>query len=102
VERLSQSFTYAADSSRGVAERRAFAGRIPIVIVMIDEIAGDGAGSPFVHAITKWLHREFIEPFAAEGSASPFTVALILADASLSNDQVLTNYLLNDVEAPEK
>ena len=30
------------------------------------------------------------------------TVVLVLADASLANDQVLTNYMLNDVEAPEK
>jgi hypothetical protein len=70
--------------------------------VTVDEIAGDGAGRPFAHAIARWLHREFMEPFAAEGRASPFTVALILADASLAYDQVLSNYLLNDVEAPEK
>ena len=102
VERLSQIFRYAADSPRGELERRAFAERIPTIIVMVDEIAGDGAGSPFVHAIARWLHREFIEPLTAEGRASPFTVAVILADASLANDQVLSNYLLNDVEAPEK
>lgn len=102
VERLSQMFRYAADSPRGVEERRALAERIPTIIVMVDEIAGDGAGSPFVHAIAQWLHREFIEPFISEAHTSPFTVALVLADASLGNDQVLHNYLLNDVEAPEK
>ena len=49
-----------------------------------------------------WLHREFIDPFIAEQQPSPFTVVLVLADASLANDQVLENYLRNEVEAPEK
>jgi hypothetical protein len=102
VERLSQIFRYRADSPRGLVERQAFARRVPSIIVMVDEIAGDGAGSPFVHGLARWLQREFIEPFTAAGRPSPFTVALILADASLANDGVLANYLLNDVEAPEK
>src|SRR5262249_39869987 len=72
------------------------------IIVMVDEIAGDGAGSPFVHGLARWLYGEFIDPFVADGRPSPFTVVLILADASLANDEVLANYLVNDVEAPEK
>jgi hypothetical protein len=102
VQRLSQILRYQADSPRGMLERKALAARVPNIIVMIDEIAGDGAGSPFVHGLVRWLHREFIEPFSANRRPSPFAVAVILADASLANDEVLANYLLNDVEAPEK
>ena len=102
VDRLSELFHHGADQPRGVAERRTFAQRMPTIVVMVDEIAGDGAGSPFVHALAGWLHREFIDPFIAEQQPSPFTVVLVLADASLANDQVLENYLRNDVEAPEK
>jgi hypothetical protein len=102
VERLSELFHHGADHPRGVAERWAFAQRMPTIVVMVDEIAGDGAGSPFVHALAGWLHREFIDPFVAERQTSPFAVVLVLADASLANDQVLTNYLLSAVEAPEK
>lgn len=102
VDRLSELFHHRADQPRGVAERRTFAQRMRKIVVMVDEIAGDGAGSPFVHALARWLHREFIDPFSAELQPSPFRVVMVLADASLANDQVLENYLRNDVEAPEK
>jgi hypothetical protein len=102
VARLSNIFVHPADSARGLQERRVFAGRMPLIVVMIDEIAGDGAGSPFVHAAARWLHQEFIAPFAANGQTSPMTVAFVLADASLANETVLANYLANEVEAPER
>jgi len=102
VERLSGLFRYPADSARGLQERSAFAHRMSAVVVMVDEIAGDGAGSPFVHALAAWLHREFILPFVGQPQASPFSVVLVLADASLANERVLQNYLANDVEAPAK
>jgi hypothetical protein len=102
VDRLSDLFRYPADTPRGAQERKAFAHRMPTVVVMVDEIAGDGAGSPFVHALAAWLHREFLDPFAGETGRSPFQVVLVLADASLANDQVLTNYLVHETEAPEK
>jgi hypothetical protein len=113
VDRLSALFQNVYDTPRGVQERWAFAERIPTIVAMVDEIAGDGAGAPFVHALAAWLHREFVEPFvggAAEGgstgtgggAASPFRVILVLADASLANDQVLASYLAHTDGAPEK
>ena len=102
VDRLSGLFRYPADTPRGAQERTAFAHRLPTVVVMVDEIAGDGAGSPFVHALAAWLEREFLDPFAGEAGRSPFRVVLVLADASLANEQVLTSYLLHQAEAPEK
>lgn len=65
-------------------ERRAFAERIPNIVVMVDELAGDGAGAPFVHAVAKWLRNEFFNCF--EDEPSPFTVTLIVSDASLGNE----------------
>ena len=68
---------------------------------MVDEIAGDGAGSPFVHALANWLSQQFVEPF--EGTdGNPFRVILVLADASLANTAVMENYLRHEAEAPEK
>jgi hypothetical protein len=66
---------------------------------MVDEVTGDGAGALFVHKLGEWLHQQFIEPF--EGIKSPFKVVLILADASLSNEVVLNNYLSHK-KAPDK
>jgi hypothetical protein len=83
------------------AYERTDRGSVPTIIVMVDEFAGDGDGRPFVHGLARWLYREFIDPFVADGRRSPFAVALILADASLANDEVLANYQLNDVEATE-
>ena len=60
---------------------------------MVDELAGDGAGAPFVHAISRWLSGQFIECFEDYGEISPFTVVLVIADASLANEVVLDRYL---------
>jgi hypothetical protein len=102
VDRLSALFRSAAETPEGRRERRAFAERVPTVVVMVDEIAGDGAGAPFVHALAAWLDRELVRPFADAPEGSPFTVVLVLADASLANDVVLGSYLHNATEAPEK
>jgi hypothetical protein len=102
VERLSGIFPSAWDTPRGLRERRDFARRIPTIIAMVDEIAGDGAGAPFVHALATWLERQFVEPFAASGEPSPFRVILVLSDASLANDAVLASYLASTGDAPEK
>lgn len=67
---------------------------------MVDELAGDGAGAPFVHAVASWLHSEFIECF--EGEPSPFTVTLVVSDASLGNDVVLCRYLNAGPRTPDK
>jgi hypothetical protein len=66
---------------------------------MVDEIAGDGAGGPFVHALARWLYQEFIDPF---DSGCPFRVVFVLADASLANADVFKTYLEHEQDAPEK
>ena len=82
-----------AASRAGVEERREFAKRHPTVVVMVDELAGDGAGAPFVHAVSRWLAAQFIECFEDLGQDTPFTVILVIADASLANEVVLDRYL---------
>ncbi len=100
IEALSKLFKNPADRKAGVEERREFAKRMPVVIVMVDELAGDGAGAPFVHAVTQWLKQEFIEPFGEEGS--PFKVVLVVSDASLGNEVVLDRYLNAGDRTPDK
>jgi len=100
IEALSGLFTNKWDSLKGVDERREFARTMPTVVVMVDELAGDGAGAPFFHAIANWLRQEFLEPFEAE--PSPFTVVLIASDASLSNEVVLERYLNSGARTPDK
>ena len=86
----------------GLAERRRFAGRFPNILVMLDEVAGDSAGALFVDEIARWLDRQFLEPLEREEGGSPFRVTLIIADASLGNEQVLESYLAAGERAPEK
>ena len=100
MDALSSLFKAKAGDPAGVRERRAFAGRIPNIVVMVDELAGDGAGSPFVHAVATWLHNEFIDCF--EGEPSPFTVTLVISDASLANEVVLSRYLAAGQRTPDK
>jgi hypothetical protein len=87
-----------ANSRSGRAERERFAQRFPNIVVMLDEVAGDGAGALFVEEIASWLQMQFIEPF----EESPFKVSLIIADASLGNEYVLESYLGAKPVAPEK
>lgn len=100
MDALSSLFKSKAGDPAGVRERRAFAERIPNIVVMVDELAGDGAGSPFVHAVAAWLHNEFIGCFEAE--PSPFTVTLVISDASLANEVVLSRYLAAGQRTPDK
>lgn len=100
VDALSELFDHEYDRPAGRVERSAFARRMPTIMVMVDEITGDGAGGPFVHALADWLHQEFIAPF--EERPSPFTVVLIISDASLSNEQVLVRYLETRERSPDK
>jgi len=101
VDSLSKLFRSRSDTPEGTDERRRFGARIPTVVVMVDEIAGDGAGGPFVHALANWLSQQFVLPF--DGSHhNPFRVILVLADASLANAAVMENYLQHEAEAPEK
>nr|MDQ2695261.1 hypothetical protein [Pseudomonadota bacterium] len=89
-------------TAKGFRRRRELAQRIRNVVVMVDEIAGDACGCAFVHAITAWLEENFLHPFAEAGEASPFRVLLILADASLGQELILSRYLEGDSEAPGK
>lgn len=100
VDALSCLFDNKASTTKGIAERRAFARRMPTIVVMVDELAGDGAGAGFVHTIASWLQREFIGCF--EDEPSPFTVLLIVSDASLGNEVVLDRYLNAGDRAPDK
>lgn len=100
IEALSGLFNNKWDTLRGIDERRAFAKSMPTVVVMVDELAGDGAGAPFVHAIATWLRQEFLDPFESE--PSPFTVTLIASDASLGNEVVLERYLNAGDRTPDK
>ncbi|WP_431273453.1 hypothetical protein ACQ858_14810 [Variovorax ureilyticus] len=100
MDALSSLFKSKAGDPAGVRERRVFAQRIPNVVVMVDELAGDGAGSPFVHAVATWLHNEFIGCFEEEPSL--FTVTLVISDASLANEVVLSRYLAAGQRTPDK
>ncbi|MBD2439089.1 helicase-related protein [Nostoc sp. FACHB-110] len=90
------------DASKKLAkkERSDFAARIPTIVVMVDELAGDGAGAPFVRKLAEWLEQQFIKPFDTD--QSPFKIVLILADASLSNEVVLDSFLNSGDRAPDK
>jgi hypothetical protein len=59
VAHLARFFRHRADSEPGLRERQRFGSRTPIVVVMVDEIAGDPAGTPFVHALARWLQQQF-------------------------------------------
>lgn len=103
IDGLSALFDNLKASSRaGLARRAEFARRIPNIIVMVDELAGDGAGAPFVHELARWLDEELIEPFENAPGGSPFNVALVVADASLGNEVVFESYLTSGATAPDK
>ncbi|MDQ0140962.1 hypothetical protein [Cupriavidus necator] len=100
MDALSNLFENKAESTAGIAERRLFSQRIPNVVVMVDELAGDGAGAPFVDAVARWLNNEFLDCF--ENEVSPFTVTLVVSDASLGNEVVLDRYLNAGKRTPDK
>lgn len=100
IDALSKLFTKKASLQEGKRERQIFAQKIPTIIAMVDEVAGDGAGALFCHRLAEWLHQQFLEPF--EGESCPFRVVLIISDASLSNEMVLNSYLNSGERAPDK
>ncbi|WP_332747621.1 hypothetical protein [Hydrogenophaga sp.] len=100
IDALSSLFVNKAATMAGVNERRAFSKRMPTIVVMVDELAGDGAGARFVHSIATWLQREFVDCF--EDELSPFTVTLVVSDASLGNEVVLDRYLNAGDRSPDK
>lgn len=99
IQALSGLFRHKVDTSAGRKERSTFAQRIPTIVVMVDELTGDGAGSPFIHSVARWLNQQFIHPFADKPI---FRVILVISDASLGNEIVLERYLSSDKRAPDK
>lgn len=99
VDALDNLFRHAVNTHPGIQERRDFARRIPTIVVMVDELTGDGAGAPFVHSAARWLENQFIRPFQSEPL---FRVILIVSDASLGNEVVLDRYLNSGTRAPDK
>jgi hypothetical protein len=102
IEALSSLFSNPAKNAAGRAERRTFAQKMPTIVVMVDELAGDGAGAPFVHAVAEWLNNEFLACFEDADEKSPFTVTLVISDASLGNEVVLGRYLDAGDNTPDK
>lgn len=100
MDALSKLFKKSAADPAGIRERKEFSQRISNIVVMVDELAGDGAGGPFVHAVANWLSNEFVTCF--EDEPSPFTVTLIASDASLGNHIVLDRYLNAGPRTPDK
>jgi len=98
IETLSKLFRNPVDTRPGINERLEFAKRVPTIIVMVDEVAGDGAGALFVNEIARWLQQQFI----GISENSPFRVILIIADASLSNEIVLKNFMEAGKRVPDK
>jgi hypothetical protein len=84
------------DGRRFLNHMASLAQRIPRIIVMVDEVTGDGAGAPFVIEVARWLKESFITPLKAHKSEirkPQFEVSLIVADASLATDTSMTGYL---------
>ncbi|MDD2751133.1 MAG: hypothetical protein PHX24_13725 [Acidithiobacillus sp.] len=102
IDALSNLFVNPASKPAGLAERRQLARKMPTIVVMVDELAGDGAGAPFVHAVAEWLNNEFLTCFEDVEQESPFTVALVVSDASLGNEIVLERYLNAGDSTPDK
>lgn len=98
IKALDKLFKNNVTTKPGIKEREKFAQRIPKIVVMIDEVTGDSAGALFVHEIAKWLHQQFINPF----QQPIFQVTLIIADASLSNEVILDNFLNSGKRVPDK
>lgn len=101
IESLSQLFRSKVDTRPGLNERRQFAECFPSILVMVDEIAGDGAGALFVKDVCRWLSEQFIAPFE-RSDTPPFHVSLVIADASLGNNAVFDSYLKAAPKAPQK
>ncbi|MEM9538995.1 MAG: helicase-related protein [Cyanobacteria bacterium P01_E01_bin.42] len=100
IKSLEKLFKNSANTRPGIKERQEFSRRIPTIIVMVDEIAGDSAGALFVREIANFLQQQFIDPF--EGTISPFRVILVLADASLSNEIVLDNFINSESNSSDR
>ena len=109
LDKLSKLFSESINNSKVtpnarkiLEERQKLAEKFSKIVVMVDELTGDGAGAPLVKDFIKWLNTEFIQPFTDFNQASPFNVNLVIADASLSNEVVMTKFLESGDENDEK
>jgi hypothetical protein len=94
VEKLLKQLFY--NQPVNTSELDSFATRIRTIIVMVDEITGDGAGAHVVHEFAAGLRKYFLRPYQLEERDSPFKLILALADASLGNEVMLRSYLEED------
>jgi hypothetical protein len=92
IEALSSLFVNPASKAAGREERRLFAKKMPTIVVMVDELAAT-VRTPFVHAVAEWLNNEFLALFEDAGEHSPFSVTLVVSDASLGQRGRLERYL---------
>lgn len=88
-----EAFNRIFGSSKKAIEHgmEAFFSRIPHIIVMIDELAGDGAGAPLAHSIAKWMETVANKYYGKKWKSPHLTI--VLADASLTNAGILQAYL---------
>ncbi len=82
----------------GKNERRALAERFGRIVLMVDEVSGSPEGVPLVHALLRWLHAQFVEPF---DEPLPCRLAVIVADASLTHRQAWETYL-SQPQSPDR
>jgi len=97
---LDKLFKSPTNHQAGKQERIEFSKRISTIVVMVDELTGDGAGALIVNSLAKWLKQQFIKPFTQ--TEPLFKVILIISDASLGNEVVMDRYLNSGKRAPDK
>lgn len=99
IDAFDELFEYKVDSRSKLCtdisedvkrERRALLKRMPTLLVMVDELTGDSAGSILVDALYSWIYRNFVLPLAED--ETQFKVLLVVADASLTNEHVMNAY----------
>lgn len=76
-----------------IKERRKLAERFPNIWVMLDEVTGDEAGVTLVHEMADWLKQQFVQPFWDRDETSPFSIVLIVADATLTDPRSFHNHI---------
>ena len=76
-----------------LSERYEFAQKIPHILVMIDEVTGDGAGVLMANDLYRILYIELVAPFQHASKPCPFRITFILSDASLTNERTMAAFL---------
>lgn len=77
--------------------------RCPQVIIMVDEVSGDGAGPALTKSLMRKAYEVFIKPFKGLEGGSPFSLVFVIADASLCTPKSMEDFLSKTQdEEPEK